>query len=73
MEYGFCSSDRDPVMLGQNFGFGVLVKTDAPYNIVLHRHAFATKTLSPNLAEVLKIVVGFVNYVQNSAMKHHIF
>ncbi|XP_045113670.1 protein ZBED8-like [Portunus trituberculatus] len=37
------------------------------------QHALATKTLPPKLAEVLKIVVECVNYVRNSALKHHIF
>lgn len=58
-------------------GFGALVKVAAPHIIithcVLHRHALTTKTLPPKLAEVLKIVVECVNYVQNSALKHRIF
>lgn len=70
-------SDRAPVMLGQKSGFSSLVKADAPHIIVthcvLHRHALATKTLPPKLAEVLKIVVECVNYVRNSALKHRIF
>lgn len=70
-------SDRAPVMLGQKSGFSSLVKADAPHIIVthcvLHRHALATKTLPPTLAEVLKIVVECVNYVRNSALKHRIF
>ena len=60
-------SDRVPVMLGQKSGFSLLVKADAPHIIVmycvLHRHALATKTLPPKLAEVLKIVVECVNYI----------
>ncbi|XP_076055299.1 protein FAM200C-like [Oratosquilla oratoria] len=36
-------------------------------------HALAAKTLPPKIAEVLKIVVECVNYVQNSALKHCIF
>ena len=60
-------SDGAPVMLGRKSGFGALVKADAPHIIVthciLHRHALATKTLPPKLAEVLKIVVECVNYV----------
>lgn len=70
-------SDGAPAMLGRHSGFGALVKSDAPHIIVthgvLHRHALATKTLPPKLAEVLKIVVECVNYVRNSAMKHRIF
>lgn len=64
-------------MLGRKSGFGVLVKADAPHIIVTHcilyRHALATKTLPPKLAEVLKIVVECVNYVRNSALRHRIF
>ncbi|GAA6099628.1 protein ZBED8 [Tachysurus ichikawai] len=66
-----------PVMLGRKSGFGALVKADAPHIIVthciLHRHALATKTLPPTLAEVLKIVVECVNYVRNNALRHRIF
>ena len=36
------------------------------------RHALATKTFTPKLEEVLKIVVEYVNYVRNNAMKHRI-
>ena len=64
-------------MLGIHSGFGELVKIDALNIIVthcvLHRHALATKTFPPKLAEVLQIVFECVNYVRNSAMKHRIF
>ena len=68
--------DGARVMLDRNSGFGTLLKADAPQitvtDCLLHRHALATKTFSPKLAEVLKIVVEYVNYVQNNAMKHRI-
>jgi len=55
-------SDGAPAMLGRHSGFGVLVKSDAPHIIVtqyvLHRHALATKTLPPKLAEVLKLLLN---------------
>lgn len=70
-------SDGAPAMLGRKSGFGALVKADAPHIVVthciLHRHALATKTMPPKLAEVLKIVVECVNYVRNSALRHRIF
>ncbi|XP_067128937.1 protein FAM200C-like [Centruroides vittatus] len=70
-------SDGAPAMLGRKSGFGALVKADAPHIVVthciLHRHALATKTMPPKLAEVLKIVVECVNYVRNSALRHCIF
>ena len=51
-------SDGAPVMLERNFGFGTLVKADAPHitvtHCLLHRHVLATKTFAPKLAEVLK-------------------
>ena len=54
-------------MLERNFGFGMLLKTNAPHitvtHCLLHRHVLATKTFTPKLAEVLKIVVEYVNYV----------
>ncbi|XP_033842336.1 protein FAM200C-like [Periophthalmus magnuspinnatus] len=70
-------TDGAPVMLGRKSGFGALVKSDAPHIIVthciLHRHALATKTLPPEMTEVLKIVVECVNYVRNSALRNRIF
>ena len=39
----------------------------------LQRHAWATKTFTAKLAKALKIVVEYVNYVRNNAMKHRIF
>ncbi|KAF2345609.1 hypothetical protein FHG87_023636 [Trinorchestia longiramus] len=70
-------SDRAPVMLGRKCGFSAVVKADASHIIVthciLHRHALATKTLLPKLAEVLKIVVESVNYIRTSALRHRIF
>ncbi|KAF2343334.1 protein of unknown function DUF4371 [Trinorchestia longiramus] len=69
-------SDRVPVTLGRKYGFGAVVKADAPHIIlthcILHRHALATKTLPPKLAEVLKIV-DCVNCMQSSALRHRIF
>ncbi|KAF2345244.1 hypothetical protein FHG87_024000 [Trinorchestia longiramus] len=71
------SADRAPVMLGRKSGFSAVVKTDAPHIIVthciLHRHALATKTLPPKVAEVLKIVVESVNHIRTSALKQSIF
>jgi len=70
-------SDGAPAMLGRNSSFGALVKADAPHVIVthcvLHRHALASKTLPPELADVLKIVVETVNYVRSSTLNHRIF
>ena len=64
-------------MLGRKSGFGALVKADAPHITVTHcllyRHALATKTFPPKLAEVLTILVKCVNYVRNIALKHRIF
>ena len=63
-------------MLERNSGFVTLLKADAPHitetHCLLHRHALATKTFSPKLAKVLKIVVEYVSYVRNNAMKHRI-
>ena len=70
-------SDVAPAMLRQKSGFSALVKTDAPHitvtHCLLHRHALATKTFPPKLAEVLTIVMECVNYVRNSALKHLVF
>ena len=64
-------------MLEQNSGFGTLLKANAPHitvtHCLLHRHALVTKTFTPKLTEVLKIVVEYVNYVRNNAMKQSVF
>ena len=64
-------------MLERNSDFGLLLKTNAPHITVTHcllyRHALATKTFTSKLAEVLKIVVEYMNYEQNNAMKRLIF
>ena len=58
--YAICL-DGARVMLERNCGFGTLLKADAPHITVTHcllyRHGLATKTFTPKLAEVLKIVV----------------
>lgn len=54
-------SDGASLVFGNDSGFGALVKAEAPHVIVTHsildRHALATKSLPPNLAQVLNIVV----------------
>ena len=64
-------------MLERNSGFGTLLKANAPHitvtHCLLHRHALETKTFTTKLIEVLKIVVKYVNYVRNNAMKQRIF
>ena len=64
-------------MLERNSGFGTLLKANAPHitvtHCLLHRHALATKTFTLKLTEVLKIVVEYVNYVRNNAMKQSVF
>ena len=64
-------------MLERNSDFCSQLKTNAPHitvtHCLLHRHALATKTFTSKLAEVLKIVVEYMNYVRNNAMKRLIF
>ena len=52
--YAMCL-DGARVMLERNFGFGTLLKADAPHitltHCLLHRHALATKAFTPKLAE----------------------
>lgn len=40
---------------------------------VLHSHALGMKTLSPNLAKELRIVMKYVNYMRISSLRHFIF
>ena len=74
--YAICL-DGARVMLERNSGFDTLLKANVPHitvtHCLLHRHALATKTFTPKLTEVLKILVEYVNYVRNNAMKQRIF
>ena len=55
MVCAICSNGA-PAMLERKSGFGALVIVDAPHitvtHCILHRHALATKTFPPKLAEV---------------------
>lgn len=68
--------DRAPAMLGQNSGFDALMKVAALLIIVthcvLHIHVLAIKTLPLKLAEVLKIVVEYVNCVKLCSEAPHL-
>ena len=70
-------TDGAPIVLGMKSGLGALVKANAPHIIlthcILHRHALATKTQPPEMAEVLKSAVECVNYERNSALRHYMF
>jgi hypothetical protein len=54
---GFICTDGAPSMLGKKSGFGALVQVKAPQVVVihcfLHRHALASKTLSPRLKSAM--------------------
>ena len=70
-------TDGTPAMIGCRSGLRALIKQDAPdvvfTHCMLHRHALAFKTLPPELAEALKIVIESINYVRGRALNHRIF
>ena len=74
---GSLCTDGAPAMLGKTSGFASLVKKEAPHIIVthcfLHRHALASKTLSPALKEILSVSVKIVNFVRARALNNRIF
>ena len=64
-------------MLGNKSGFAALVKKEAPNENVtrcmLHGYALATKTLPPNLKEVLSVCEKVINFVRTRAINHRMF
>jgi len=74
---GFICTDGAPAMLGKRSGFGALVKAEAPQVVVthcfLHRHALASKTLSPSLKSAMDIAVEAVNFIRSKALNHRLF
>lgn len=40
---------------------------------IIHREALASRELSPELNDVVKIIVNTVNYIKTRPLKSHIF
>ena len=74
---GWVCCDGAPAMLGNKSGFSAIIKQHSPNIIVthclLHRHAFATKTLPDKLLEVMNISVKVVNFIRSRAKNHRLF
>jgi hypothetical protein len=72
---GFICTDGAPSMLGKKSGFGALVQV--PQVVVihcfLHRHALASKTLSPRLKSAMDTAVQAVNFIRSRALNHRLF
>jgi hypothetical protein len=64
-------------MLRKKSGFGALVQVEAPHVVVircfLHRHALASKTLSPRLKSAMDTAVQSVNFIRFRALNHRLF
>jgi hypothetical protein len=64
-------------MLGKKSRFGALVQVEAPHVVVihyfLHRHALASKTLSPRLKSAMDTAVQAVNFIRSRALNHRFF
>jgi hypothetical protein len=64
-------------MLGKKSGFGALVQVEAPQVLVihcfLHRHALASKTLSPRSKSAMDTAVQAVNFIRSRALNHRLF
>jgi hypothetical protein len=61
-------------MLGKKSAFGTLVQVEASQVLVihcfLHRHALASKTLSPRLKSAMDTAVQAVNFIRSQALNH---
>ena len=72
-----CTTDGAPAMLGYRSGFRsrvIAVNSTAKHlHCMIHRHALASKTLPPELKEVLDDVVSMVNAIKSSALNTRLF
>ena len=73
---GLCT-DGAPAMLGHSSGFHAHVKKVSPdctfMHCMIHREALASKTLGPDLTEVLRQVIKLINTVKSSALNTRLF
>ena len=73
---GLCT-DGAPARLGHSSGFYAHVKKVSPVctfmHCMIHREALASKTLGPELTEVLRQVIKLVNTVKSSALNTRLF
>ena len=72
-----CTTDGAPAMLGYRSGFRTRVRavtSNAKHlHCVIHRHALSSKTLPPELKDVLDDVVSMVNAIKSSALNTRLF
>ena len=73
---GLCT-DGAPAMLGHSSGFHAHVKKVSPdctfMHCMIHGEALASKTLRPDLTEVLRQVIKLINTVKSSALNTCLF
>ena len=73
---GICTNGA-PAMLGHSSGFHAHVKKVSPFctfmRCVIHREALASKTLGPNLTELLRQIIKLNNAVKSSALNTRLF
>ena len=73
---GVCS-DGAPAMLGSRSGFQKLVKDKPPevtgVHCVIHRQALASKTMPPQLLEMISTIIKIVNFIKSSALNTLLF
>ncbi|XP_045121984.1 protein ZBED8-like [Portunus trituberculatus] len=73
---GVCT-DGGPNMLGSRSRFITLVKQKQPdlkgTHCMIHREAFASKTVPKNLHDDLTVIINIVNYVKGSALNTRLF
>jgi len=72
-----CTTDGAPAMIGYRSGFRSCVSavnaSTKHLHCMIHRYALASKTLPPELKEVLDDVVSMVNAIKSSALNTRLF
>ena len=77
MHFQQICTDVAPAMIGVRRGFVTLVKSKWPHisnsRCSLHRYAFASKTMPPDLMSVLDSVISSINLIKGRAKNHRLF
>ena len=74
---GSLCTDNAPAMLEKKSDFAACVKKEVLHitvtHCVLHRLAFAAKSLLEQLKNVLSIAVSAINYIRQNVLNHRVF
>ena len=72
-----CSMDGAPSMMGKNIGVRGILPRKHPHiktnHCIIHRQSLASKDMSLNFSDVMKVVISTVNYVKARDLNSRMF